>query len=234
MRPPRLSTALLRLEDVVLFVVSILLPVLAARGASGGGGSADGGGAADPLAGLVALVAILGVIACMLTRGPDEPPPLADREMTLQGWARFPLAAGVGIVAIETLPDIGLPDGPFAFLAFASMIVGAIAFPKLPVVPVNARRALVLPMTLVAAGAFSQIVGSTAGDMLAGFVNGTAPPEVTALWPLIVGAIAALYVMLVVAPRAIADPGASGVAWAVRFVLLLVSLGAGSLLGSVM
>jgi len=233
-RLPRLSAALLRLEDILLFVVSILLPILASRSASGGAGSGDGSRTADPLGALVALVGILGVIACMLTRGPDEPPPLADREMTLQGWARFPLAAGVGIVAIETLPDIGLPDGPFAFLVFASMIVGALAFPRLPVLPVNARRALVLPMTLVAAGAFYQIIGSAVGDMLAGFVSGTTPPEVSAFWPLILGAVAMLYVMLVVAPRAIADPGASGVAWALRFVLLLLSLAAGSLLGAIL
>jgi hypothetical protein len=51
------------------------------------------------------------------------------------------------------------------------------------------------------------------------------------VWPLVLGAVGTLYVMLVVAPRAIADPGAGGVAWVVRFAFLVGSIAAAAALG---
>jgi hypothetical protein len=90
---------------------------------------------------------------------------------------------------------------------------------------------MVLPMLALAAAAFDRIIGRGLGDMFAAFFGGVAPAELTALWPLILGAVAALYVMLVVAPRAIADPGAAGVAWVVRFAFLLGSIAVAAALG---
>jgi hypothetical protein len=50
---------------------------------------------------------------------------------------------------------------------------------------------------------------------------GGAQPQVAAFWPLLLGAVAIPYAVLVIAPRAVADPGASGVAWTVRFLIFL-------------
>ncbi len=88
------------------------------------------------------------------------------------------------------------------------------------VVPVTARRVLVLPMIVLAAGAFDSIIGRDLGGIALDLLGGV-QPEVAALWPLLLGAVAMLDTMLVVAPRTIADPGASGVTWTVRFLFLL-------------
>jgi hypothetical protein len=211
---------LLRLEDLLLAALTAIGIPLLERWL---GGAAVGSSSGDPsvLSGLLGLLGVAGVIACVLTRGPDEPPPLEDRALTLQGWARFPLAAGVGIVALETIPGLGLDPDPFAGLTFLAVFAGALLFPKLPVLPVTARRLLVMPMVIVAAGAFDGIIGRDLGGMALALLGG-AQPEVAAFWPLILGAVAMLYVMLVVAPRAIADPGSSGVAWAVRFLFFVL------------
>jgi hypothetical protein len=221
---------ILRAEDLLLAALTgIGLPLLQ-RWLSGPSPEDSTSGDPSVLAGLLGLVAVAGVIACVLTRGPDEPPPLGDRTLTLQGWARFPLAAGVGIVAVDTLPGLGLDADPFAGLTFVAVFVGALLFPRLPVIPVTARRLLVLPMVLIAAGAFDRIIGRDLGGMALDLLGG-AQLEVAAFWPLILGAVAMLYVMLVVAPRAIADPGSSGGAWATRFLLLLVVVVLAALLG---
>jgi hypothetical protein len=225
---------LLRLEDVLLAVLAaIVLPAIDGWLAAAGGGTVGGGATGDPtvLAGSVGLVAIGGVIACVLTRGPDERPVLADGQLTLQGWARFPLAAGVGIVALETIPGLGFDPEPLVGLTFLATFAGALLHPRLPVVPVPYRRAMVLPMSALAAGAFDRVIGSGLGDLVGELVGGTAPPELAAFWPLLLAAAGAMYVMLVVAPRSVADPGASGYTWAVRFAFLIASIAAASVLG---
>ncbi len=224
---------MLRLEDLlVTALVVIVLPALDRVLAPGGGTGADpaGSGQSSLLAALFVLVAIAGVGACVLTRGPGEPPPLADGQLTLQGWARFPLAAGAGIAAVEASRGTGLDLEPFVGVLFVLTIIGALLHPKLPVVPVAYRRGLMLPMTFVAAGAFNAIIGRDMGGMFADLIGG-AQPEVASFWPLILGAVVMLYVMLVVAPRAIADPGASGVDWTVRFVFLLACVVAAAFVG---
>ena len=105
---------------------------------------------------------------------------------------------------------------------------------RLPVIPVAARRALVTPMAILATGAFDRIMGSGLGDVLGLTLSGEVPSGLSVLLPLIIGAAAAMYAMLVVAPRAIADPGAGGVAWVVRFLFLLAALATGNALFGVL
>ena len=219
----------LRLEDLLLVALMVVgLPLLERW--LGGAVAQSPSGDPSVLTGLLGLIGVLGVIACVLTRGPDEPPPLEDRALTLQGWARFPLAAGVGMVALETIPGLGLDPEPLAGVTFLAVFAGALLFPKLPVLPVTTRRLLVMPMVLLAAGAFDQIIGRDLGGMALALLGGS-QPEVAAFWPLILGAVAMLYVMLVVAPRAIADPGSSGLAWAVRFVFFVLVVVLAAFLG---
>lgn len=221
---------LLRLEDLLLAALTAIGIPLLERWLRGTVAEASPSGDPTALTGIMGLLAVAGVIACVLTRGPDEPPPLADRALTLQGWARFPLAAGVGIVALETIPGLGLDADPFAGLTFVAVFAGALLHPKLPVIPITARRFLVLPMVVLAAGAFDRIIGRDLGGMALDLLGG-AQPEVAAFWPLILGAVAMLYAMLVIAPRAIADPGASGAAWTVRFLFFLVVVLLAAILG---
>ncbi len=221
----------LRIEDVLLaLAAAVILPGFD-KWLSGGTVRSDTGGEPTVLAGLAGLLAIAGVLACVLTRGPDDAPPLADGQLTLQGWARFPLAAGVGIVAAQTIPALGVDPQLLVALVFVTTFAGAALHERLPVVDAAWRRTMVLPMVLLAAGAFDRIIGGELGGVVVDFVGGVAPSEVVALWPLILAAVAMVYVLLVVAPRAIADPGASGMAWAVRFLFLLVSVSVAALLG---
>lgn len=220
--------SLIRWEDTLLALVALaVLPVLdvALAGASGSAG---------PIVGLFALVAIGGVIACLLTRSPAEPPPISGGGLTFQGWARFPLAAGVGIVALDTLPAIGLRGNGVAGLAFLAVVGSALAHRWLPVIPVATRRLLVLPMGVVGAGAFDRVIGSDLADIM-GLATRAGGDETTrAFLPLILGAVLAVYVMLVVAPRSIADPEARWGPWIVRFVLLLAAAATGNaIVGSV-
>ena len=113
---------------------------------------------------------------------------------------------------------------------FVLTIAGALLHPKLPVVAVTVRRGMMLPMAVLAAGAFDRIIGHDMGGMFASLIGG-AQPEVAAFWPLILGAVVMLYVMLVVAPRSLADPGASGVDWTVRFLFLLACVVGAALVG---
>ncbi len=225
---------LLRVEDFLLGTIALVGLPLFDLITAGAGGAGAGSDAPTPLVGIIGLVAILGVLACLFTRGPGEPPPFGDGQLTLQGWARFPLAAGVGIVGIETLPGIGLDGDPFVGVTFLVVLVSVMIPGRLPVIPVAARRALVTPMAILATGAFDRIMGSGLGDVLGGTLRGGVPSGLWVFLPLIIGAAAAIYAMLVVAPRAIADPGAGGVAWVVRFLFLLAALTTGNVLFGVL
>ena len=218
--------SLIRWEDGLLALVAVaVLPVLDALfgGSSGTGSGARGVG---PITGVFVLVAIGGVIACLFTRGPEEQAPLGDKGLTLQGWARFPLAAGVSIVAIDALPAIGLPGGAGG-LAFLAVFVSTFVHRWLPVIPVATRRLLVLPMGMVGAGAFDRIIGSSLPDIMGMVTRGSRDDPMRGFLPLILGAVLMVYVMLVVAPRSIADPEARWWPWAVRFGLLLLAAALG-------
>ncbi len=220
----------LRVEDLLMAAVGfIAIPLITALTGSGGDALANPD-TPTPLTGLFGLVAIVGVLICLCTRGAGERAPLGDGELTLEGWARFPLVAGMGIVATVTLPGLGLDGGPVIGLTVLVVMVSVLAYSHLPVLPVVARRALVTPMAILAAGSFDQLMGSGLSDVVRGMLTGGAPPEASAFLPLILGVVAVMYTALVVAPRAIADPGASWLAWIVRFLFLLLAVGTGSLL----
>jgi hypothetical protein len=215
--------SLIHWEDTFLALVALaVLPVLDVVFA-GSGGTGVG-----PITGVFALVAIGGVIACLFTRGPGEPPPLGDRGLTFQGWARFPLAAGVGMVAIDTLPSIGLRGSGVAGVVFLAVAVSAFAHRWLPVIPVSTRRLLVLPMGVVGAGAFNRMIGSDLPDIMGLVTRSPKGDPTRAFLPLIVAAILMVYVMLVVAPRSVADPEARWWPWVVRFGMLLAAAALGN------
>jgi len=220
--------SLIAWEDTFLALVALaVVPVLNAV-FGGPAGTESGGRAVGPITGVFVLVAIGGIIACLFTRGPGEPPPLGEGSgLTFQGWARFPLAAGVSIVAIDTLPSIGLPSGAGG-LVFLAVVVSVFAHRWLPVIPVATRRLLVLPMGMVGAGAFDRIIGSNLPHIMGMVARSPKNDPTRAFLPLIVAAVLMVYVMLVVAPRSVADPEARWWPWIVRFGLLLAAAALGN------
>lgn len=215
--------SLIRWEDTLLALVAVVVfPILDAVLVSRGSGAHVAG----PIAGVFVLISIGGVIACLFTRGPEEQAPFGDKGLTFQGWARFPLAAGVSIVATDTLPSIGIP-GDIGMLVFLAVAISALVHRWLPVIPVAIRRLLVVPMGIVGAGAFDRIIGSNLPDIMGMVTRGPRDDPMRGFIPLILGAVLMVYVMLVVAPRSIADPEARWWPWAVRFGLLLLAAATG-------
>lgn len=217
--------SLIHWEDTLLALVALaVLPVLD-HVLGGKSGARSGVG---PITGVFVLVAIGGILACLFTRGPEEPAPLGEGSgLTFQGWARFPLAAGVTIVGIDTLPSIGLPGGAGG-VVFLAVVVSVFAHRWLPVIPVATRRLLVLPMGIVGAGAFNRIIGSNLPSIMGMVARTPRDDPMRGFLPLILGAVLMVYVMLVVAPRSIADPEARWWPWAVRFGLLLAAAALGN------
>jgi hypothetical protein len=220
---------LLRVEDLLFAALGLFgLPLL---GRLIGLGSPQPVTSEGPTAftGAFGLVAIAGVLACLCTRGAGEPAPFGDGSLTFEGWARFPLVAGVGIVATQTLPGLGIDGDPVLGLALVAVTLSVLAYRWLPVVPAGVRRALVIPMGVLATAAFDDLMGGGLADATRELLTGQAPPGAGAFLPLIIGVVAALYAALVAAPRAIADPGATWLTWAFRFAFLLVALATGDL-----
>jgi len=227
----RRVTALLRHiqpEDIGLVVILILTPFLAPI--------TDilpiFGGENDFLGGLVAFFAAVGAIVAMATRVPAENrlEKPTDDELPVRIWLVGPFVGAVGFVAGDSLDRIGLPGGDF--LIGLTVIVAMISFvfaARLPVVSRNTRRLLVGPFVLLA-GAFLQ---QFAADFTSSFAGADVLGQLIALRDIglalgLLGILAFValifYEMFVFAPRELADPGASTLSWAVRFVLFYASL----------
>ncbi len=220
----------LRVEDVVLAAVGLFgLPLLGRLLGLGASEPASLPDSPTPLTGVFGLIAVAGVLACLSTRGAGEPAPFGDGQLTFEGWARFPLLAGVGIVATETLPGIGLDGGPILGITLLVVTISVLGYRWLPVAPIALRRTLVMPMALLATGAFDQMMGSGLSGATLDLLTGQAPPEASVFLPLMLGMVATLYMALIAAPRAIADPGATWPTWLIRFLFLLAALVMGNL-----
>jgi hypothetical protein len=226
--PARLARWL-RVEDLLLAAVGLFGLPLLGRLLGFGTPEVVAPDTTSPLTGAFGLVAIGGVLVCLLTRGAGEPAPFGDGRLTFEGWARFPLVAGLGIVATQTLPGVGLDGDPVLGITLLVVTVSVVGYAWLPVVPVAVRRTLVVPMGIMATGAFDQLMGSGLSDATRELLTGQAPPEASAFLPLILGVVAVLYTALVAAPRAIADPGATWLVWVIRFLFLLAALVTGDL-----
>ncbi len=186
----------------------------------------------DFLGGLVAFLAALGAIVAMATRVPQENriEQRTSTDLPVRIWLVGPFIGAVGFVAGDSLDRMGLPGGDLligvaVIVAVASFVLGD----RLPVVSRNTRRLLVGPFVLLA-GAFLQqfaadFTSSFAGTNVLGALLGL-NNLVAEIGLLAILAYAALifYLMFVFAPRELADPSASNLAWAVRFVVFYVSL----------
>jgi hypothetical protein len=213
-----------RIEDLVLAGWVLAQPVLArAQGRAVGSGAPLAG--SDPLLGLAYLGATVAAIACLVTRprGEDAAAVRDPRDWILVG----PLGAGLALTgAIATDLLFGAP-GAGLLLAFAAVVVGGLLPGVLPPIPVVARRALVLPFVLLTAGTFNVFLAGVAGlfDVRGLFVGGLwtglqALPVLLAFAVLFTGVY---YLMLVVAPRELAEREGNALHWLVRYALFLAA-----------
>lgn len=185
-----------------------------------------------PLAGVIGIVAVLGVVACLATWSSDEP--AGSQPGILERGAVGPLTGGLLLVAIDAGAALSLPG----WAAAAGIGVAAVLAIALrlwhPAMQAAVRRGLVTPFILAAGGIFWNVIGTVLGpgDTAAsgpagGWLSGADPGTVV----IILGALAAFagvyYAMLIYAPRQVAEREGGLVSWAARFGIFL----AGTLLG---
>jgi hypothetical protein len=215
-----------RVEDVILAIWLIVIAPLFAP--TSGSGFATG---PDPILGLVDLVGLLGFAACLGAR--SQPGVISG--LMARGDVLYAVGPLFGALAL-TIDDIGarlaLPDGLAVLPLLLAAGVAVAARFRLPPLTADQRRALVTPFVLVASRFFADFLGGlTPLFDLRQLVAGITEPDGfagTAFVALIatVG-VAIFYVMLVFAPRQIAEREGSPTSWTVRFVLFVVSLSLG-------
>ncbi|HEY6056806.1 MAG TPA: hypothetical protein VIV06_02190, partial [Candidatus Limnocylindrales bacterium] len=129
-------------EDLLLFAwLAIVGPALSAAFAGGPVFDLDSDRA--PAVGLLYVVATVGGIACLLTRGLGEPPLAPDPGQSARGYAPFPFAAAVGLVGSTGVEKLGLGSGEWMLgVGFLAALVSFVGHGALPVLAPEARRAL--------------------------------------------------------------------------------------------
>jgi hypothetical protein len=219
--------ARLRLEDVLLFGWLVFVEPLVFRPDT----TVARGSGPDPILGLLDLVGLLAFVACLVARSqPGVNSGLMERGEVL--YAVGPLFGAFAFTLNDIGEKLGL-EGNLDLVPIALAIVVAILV-RLLVPPLSSvqRRTLVTPFILVTSRFF--------GDFLSGFTDifdlrqlaaGLTGPDGFAGTAFIVaiGSLAVLifYVMLVFAPRQVADREGSPWTWTTRFLLFLVSLALG-------
>ncbi len=229
---PSISLArgsLARAEDWILVGWVVFGAPLVARTAAPTG-PFDAG---QPLQGILRLGAVLAALACVAANRPSGPP-ATDRQI-MESAAVGPFSGGLLMVAISGGIALDLPSwGPIAFclLAACVMIAMRVVVPPLPTV---ARRLLVTPFVLAAAGIFWSVIDAVLGPISGGGGGGSwgslvsLPPVVLPVVGFLVAFSAVYYAMLIYAPRQVAEREGGLLAWGLRYLMFLggIALGAG-------
>jgi hypothetical protein len=188
--------------------------------------------APSPLDGLLAFVALVGLAVCLGARSTSS----VSTGLVANGdiaWTIGPLFGAFALVLDSAIKDLGLGQaGPL--LAAILVVAVLLARFRLPPLDAQRRRVLVTPFILVSAGAFSEFM-SGLGDLfdLRGFVSDVQAGGSDIVVGLFVAGLAlagvlVFYLMLIFAPRQIAEREGSAGTWSVRFVLFVVSLTIGA------
>lgn len=218
----RLVRDALRLEDVLLIAWVAAQPVVLA--ALGHATATTGGGfdlldGHDPWFGLVEALAVAGAVACLATR-----PSTADggRSIGLADRGAFgPLAGGLllaGVIAAQNL--LGAGDAGFGVM-LVTILVASLLPGALPAIPIPYRRVLVTPYVLVSASLFNGLMGQLGGIFdLHGLFDtglGAALPVLPEALGLVLAFCGIYYLMLVYAPRQLAEAEGGLLTWLTRF-----------------
>ncbi len=213
--------AILRAEDwLIVGWVAVATPLLNVIDGGGSGGPFDPG---HPVEGAVRLLAVLGALACLVTRSSDVDP---GREPgVLERGAVGPLTGGLLLVGASGASGLGLSEALGWVVAIVAVVLVIIVRLRWPVLPTMIRRALVTPFVLAAGGIFWNVINSVVGN---GDWRGSATGADLQTIALVAGVLLAFagvyYAMLVYAPRQVADAEGGPKTWLVRFGLFAVSL----------
>jgi hypothetical protein len=220
----------LRVEDVLLFLWLVFRPLLVPAPARD---IAQAG--YDPIGGLFDLVALCLAAACLVSRRADSTHTGLIRNQDV-AYAVGPLFGAVAFALDDAGTRLGLTDGAQGIALVAPVVAGAAARLWLPPTTALHRRALVTPFLLATSGFFSDFLSglSRVFDLRflgTGFSSGEL---VSPFFVFVIGllAVGVFYLMLVFAPRQIADREGTGQTWALRFVVFVIGLTVGTTLAA--
>lgn len=224
----------LRIEDTLLFIALVLVEPLLFP-ATSRSGAADG---PDLFVGLLDLAGLLAFVACLAARSrPGVVSGLVGGNDVL--YAVGPLVGAFAFALDDTNEKLGLEDNLALVPVVLGIVVAVLVRRFVPPLSADQRRALVTPFILVTSRFF--------GDFLSGFTGifdlrqlaaaAANPGDLGgAALLLIIGAagILVFYVMLVFAPRQVADREGNAATWTLRFTLFLISLALGQTLTGIL
>lgn len=221
--------SVLQAEDLLLVGwLLVLAPALAS--AAGGDPPFQLAGDRPPIVGLLYLVACAGAIACFLTRSRGEPVVAMSSDLSLRAWARFPMSAAAGMIALEGGASLGIDAGDAVLgIAFLAAIVGLVVPGRLPEVAASTRRAFVLPFVLVGSGIFESLMadvwdGTSFADLLPAIQEQEGGGFAIFILTMLGAASLMFYVLFVFAPRIVAESNGATRIWVLRFALFFASV----------
>jgi hypothetical protein len=219
----------LRVEDLLLFAWLVLRPLLVPE--SPGSRTVAG---FDPIGGLFDLVALCGTAACLAARRRDATHSglIRDRQIA---YAVGPLFGAVAFAVEDCASRLGLTGGAETLALIVPIGAAIAARLRLPPTTAMQRRALVTPFVLAASGFFGEFLSGFTGLFDLRYFVRTISQGANLAEPLFVFAIGLLgmmifYLVLVYAPRQIAEREGSGTAWALRFAAFALGLSLGQTL----
>jgi hypothetical protein len=215
--------ALLVTEDWLLAAwVSVATPLLFR--AQGGGGPFDSGA---PLLGTLRIVAVAGALVCLAARRSPGDTAAAGRSI-IKGGAVGPLVGAILLVTISGFTAVDLAPGVGTFIVIAALVAMVTVHFAVPPLAAPIRRALVTPFVLVSGALFWTFIAAITGE------PGSATPEAianpaTALAAggFLIAFSGVFYVMLIFAPRQVADREGGIVTWLFRYALFAAGVVAG-------
>jgi hypothetical protein len=211
----------IRWEDaaIALWLV-VLAPLLDLAGRSAT--SADQG--IDPFRGVMYIVGVAGAIVCLGARPVGGPPTIGRILGSEQEWVIGPLIGGLAILLSLGVDDLGGRGEVLVLPVIVGSIVVAVLASRLPSVSTERRRLLMLPFILATTDLFQSIIGDID---LGGIVRDATGSQAAGLVGLVLGfaVLGSLifYLMLIYAPRQVAEHEGTRVGWVVRFGLFVAS-----------
>jgi hypothetical protein len=216
---------LLRVEDLLLAGWLVLVePLLLPPDASAGGGGPD------LLRATLGTLALAGLAVCIGARAAPGVVSALFRDGQLL-WVIGPLIGAIAFALEDTARAFGDPSaGPILTALLVGLVIAARW--RLPPLDGLTRRALVTPFILVTSGYFGEFMSGLGdlfdvrelADILATDTTGFGAFAIF----LAVSGVLVFYVMLVYAPRQVAEREGGVVAWLVRVALFLASLTLGA------
>lgn len=220
----RRYAALLVTEDWLLAAwVSVATPLLFR--AQGGGGPFDAGA---PLLGLLRIVAVAGALICLAARRSPANSAASGRSI-ITGGAAGPLVGAILLVSISGFTALDLASGVGTGLVIAAVAAMLIVHFAVPPLATPVRRALVTPFILVSGALFWTFIAAITGEPGSATPASAVSNPTTALAAagFLIAFSGVFYVMLIFAPRQVADREGGIVTWLFRYVLFAAGVVAG-------